>query len=170
MRERSWEEFFRWQVFGRVEAADDTFRALGVATGAPTLSSFDLFHAHLLRVHGERGVVAALLHAREYPAYCESNFPFALGTHQEDSPLVAASADDARAMMATRNVLWAADTRRQHIAMAVLDARCRDVDAMVLDIHKEVFTVDERCVGDVVCDIYCLPRDADLGRFAVFVS
>lgn len=90
------------------------------------LSQFDLFHAHLFLVPSETDVTAALpctvvqdaaptpgrglsaggglgllFHAKEYPRYCPSTFPYSLGLCQLGSTLEV----DQRAMD-TRNLVY----------------------------------------------------------------
>lgn len=65
------------------------------------LSRYDLHHAHLYFNHSE-GILGLVFHAREYPAFDDNLFPFALGYCQKGSDLFLESECD----MEQRTVLW----------------------------------------------------------------
>ena len=67
------------------------------------LSNFDLFHAHLVVVRpaGELLAVALLFHAKEYPRYSPTVFPYHLGYCQQASTL-----EYSTRAMDLRNFLW----------------------------------------------------------------
>jgi len=113
---------------------------------APTLSRWDLHHAHLFYAHGHPSP-GLLFHAREYPAPCPNLFPVDLGFCQRGSPL----AFDPGAQ-ALRNVLWLGGRA------ACLDVGTRSElgAALLMDGLHEARTVLEADFGPPLADVFYL--------------
>lgn len=79
---------------------------LVAAAGLPPvhLSPHDLFHAHLF-LTTTTAQLGLLFHAKEYPAYCQTQFPYDLGFCQQKSTVTAN-----QEALDWRNILWFSNT------------------------------------------------------------
>eukprot|EP00929_Paragymnodinium_shiwhaense_P012316 TRINITY_DN11925_c0_g1_i1.p1 TRINITY_DN11925_c0_g1~~TRINITY_DN11925_c0_g1_i1.p1 ORF type:complete len:296 (+),score=60.74 TRINITY_DN11925_c0_g1_i1:213-1100(+) len=171
---------WKFRRFGPCILAEDTYRLLDSqleerlrsiiaavvealqAIGQPvTLSRFDLFHGHLvMRLDGDnRGDLALLLHAAEYPQYSEKRFPVRLGYCQEDSTL-----EFSEARMRWRNVVVLLPRSKQVKAFA-LDAESQLVSSLLPEYARSpLYTMYEDILGKPVADVYFLQsKEANLG-------
>lgn len=119
--------------------------------GAPafTLSPWDLYHCHAIRVHQQPHNLALLFHALEYPARSEE-FPVDLGFCQSGSP-VAFSPD----AMAVRNALYFAG---QLVLLDLSPGSALADGRLVRDGLELTQSVYEGDFGECLGDINFLPE------------
>mmetsp|Transcript_108651 Transcript_108651/g.307131 ORF Transcript_108651/g.307131 Transcript_108651/m.307131 type:complete len:277 (-) Transcript_108651:45-875(-) len=131
-----------------VRGIPEAARAAGAEVA---LSRFDLFHGHLFRRSGGRGL-GLLLHASEYPAKDAESFPVELGFCQQGSTLQY----DGRQMQ-KRNILVLLPLHGP-VHGYVLDATAEPVRSLIPEYLQEpVYTLDESMLGTPLADVYFLP-------------
>ena len=162
----------RWRDNAVSSFFGDLFKAVAERE-ALALDRFDLFHAHLIVLHGP-GRLGALFHAREYPAGVHEggHFPFDLGFCHAGSTCLDASTDpvSAATSMARRNLLWllAGDEGRGQQVFVLdtsLDGLACDLEGgcpgsppapreLVRDYHLPAHTILESDLGECPADVY----------------
>jgi len=145
----------------------DLFEAIVDADGVPgppiELSRFDLFHAHLVvgqgpgagpssSVKGEEEALFLIFHAREYPKYCEDNFPINLGFCQVGSNLEVDMHQD----MNHRNFLFISRIREEGGSLWLVDLGGHEHPENVV---YGLGTIDESSFGTPLATIMCFSKD-----------
>ncbi|KAK9086421.1 hypothetical protein Syun_028815 [Stephania yunnanensis] len=136
-----------------------------------TLNRFDLFHGHVFLASGN-GRLGILFHAREYPAYDKSLFPYNMGYCQKGSCVARDGS------MNLRNILWLAPLPSNSSkgwaapgVLVALDAHPGGIifKDLVPDYVDDVRTIYEDVFGDVVFDVNYLNVGEEVAEYRLFI-
>ncbi|CAI0551163.1 unnamed protein product [Linum tenue] len=135
------------------------------------LNRYDFFHGHLFLATGT-GRLGILFHAKEYPAYDKTAFPYNMGYCQKGSNV---TYDES---MNTRNILWLAplpgDSGKAWVApgvLVVLDAHPGGIiyRDLIPSYVKFVRTIYEDDFGDVAVDVNYLNVGGAVADYQIYV-